>query len=320
MLCIGRGGRAEWRPECRRREAAMTELSDLFPGFASHWIDAAAGRIFARSGGSGPPLVLLHGFPETHVMWHKVAPALAAHFTLVAMDLRGYGWSSAPRSHGGELYAKRAMGEDVVAVMEALGHVRFHCAGHDRGARVAYRLALDHPGRIDRLALLDIVPTFEMWKLVRTAGLAPHWTFLALPEPQPEAEIGKNPDAYFDNLLGLWTGSKDLRGFDARAVGQYRAAWGDPTHIHAMCEDYRAGATFDVAADEADMAARKTIASPVHIVCGAGFLTGPEKPLAIWRRTFAPNATGATLPCGHFVAEEDAPGTQAELLQFFRAV
>ena len=297
----------------------MTDLNDLFPGFASHWIDTPAGRIFARSGGAGPPLLLLHGFPETHVMWHKVAPGLAAHFSVVAMDLRGYGWSSAPRSQGGALYSKRAMGEDVVAVMEQLGHVRFHLAGHDRGGRVAYRLALDHPGRIDRLCLLDIMPTFEMWKLVRSAGLAPHWPFLALPEPQPETEIGKNPDAYFDLLLGLWSGGNGLRGFDARAVGQYRAAWGDPTHIHAMCEDYRAGATLDVAADDADMAAGKTIANPMHVVCGATFLTGAEPPLAVWHRTFAPQATGTTLSCGHFVAEEDPQATLAEMLTFFRA-
>lgn len=295
----------------------MTELSDLFPGFASHWIDTEAGKIFARSGGSGPPLLLLHGFPQTHVMWHKLAPALAAKYSVVAMDLRGYGWSSAPRSHQGALYSKRAMGEDVVAVMEALGHVRFAVAAHDRGGRVAYRLALDHPGRIAKLALLDIMPTFEMWKFIRLAGAAPHWPFLALPEPQPENEIAKNPDAYFEKLLGGWAAKPDLRSFDARAVGQYRAAWGDPLHIHAMCEDYRAGATIDVAADEADMAAKKTIAAPTHVICGSTFLTGKETPLAVWQRTFAPHATGLTLPCGHFVAEEDPDAALASMLAFF---
>ena len=294
----------------------MTDLIDLFPGFASHWIDTDAGKIFARSGGSGPPLLLLHGFPQTHVMWHKVAAGLAEKFSVVAMDLRGYGWSAAPRSHNGALYSKREMGEDVVAVMEELGHVRFHLAGHDRGGRVAYRLALDHPGRIDRLCLLDIMPTFEMWKFIRAAGAAPHWPFLALPELQPETEISKNPDAYFESLLGQWASNPQLRGFDARAVGQYRAAWGDPVRIHAMCEDYRAGATLDVAADEADMAARRIISSPTHVICGSTFLTGKEPPLAVWKRTFAPHATGATLSCGHFVAEEDAPATLAELLNF----
>lgn len=295
----------------------MTDLSDLFPGFASHWIDTEAGKIFARSGGSGPPLLLLHGFPQTHVMWHKLAPALAAKYSVVAMDLRGYGWSSAPGSHQGALYSKRAMGEDVVTVMEALGHVRFAVAAHDRGGRVAYRLALDHPGRIAKLALLDIMPTFEMWKFIRLAGAAPHWPFLALPEPQPENEIAKNPDAYFEKLLGGWAAKPDLRSFDARAVGQYRAAWGDPLHIHAMCEDYRAGATLDVAADEADMAAGRTIACPVHVIVGSTFLTGKESPLAVWQRTFAPHASGLTLPCGHFVAEEDPEATQASLLGFF---
>ena len=295
----------------------MTDLTDLFPGFASHWIDTDAGKIFARSGGAGPPLLLLHGFPETHVMWHKVAAGLAAKYSVVAMDLRGYGWSAAPRSHNGSLYSKREMGEDVVAVMEALGHVRFHLAGHDRGGRVAYRLALDHPGRIDRLCLLDIMPTFEMWKFIKAAGAAPHWPFLALPEPQPETEISKNPNAYFEKLLGQWASNPTLQGFDARAVAQYRAAWGDPTRIHAMCEDYRAGATLDVAADEADMAARKTILSPVHVICGATFLSGKEPPLAVWRRSFAPQASGVTLTCGHFVAEEDPAATLASMLTFF---
>ena len=142
----------------------MPDLADLFPGFASHTASTDAGRIFARVGGSGPPLVLLHGFPETGAMWHRIAPALAETFTLVIPDLRGYGWSSAPASHGGSAYTKRVMGADIVALMEDLGHASFRFAGHDRGARVAYRLALDQPGRIERLALLDIVPTVAVWR------------------------------------------------------------------------------------------------------------------------------------------------------------
>ena len=180
----------------------MTDLADLFPGFESHWIDTSIGRIFARSAGQGTPVVLLHGFPQSHVMWHLVAPALAEKHFVVAMDLRGYGWSSAPRSEGGALYTKRAMYDDVIDVMESLGHVRFHVAGHDRGARVAYRLALDHPGRVDRLALLDILPTVEVWKNIR-AGTSPgaHWDFLSRPAPEPENTIAKDPDAYFEQLL-----------------------------------------------------------------------------------------------------------------------
>src|SRR5215212_12125007 len=158
-------------------EVPMTD--DLFPGFSAHWIDTEAGRIFARVGGNGPPVVLLHGFPQTHVCWHRVAPALAATHRVVCMDLRGYGWSSAPRGDPAhETYSKRAMGRDVIAVMEALGHVRFALAGHDRGGRVAYRLALDEPGRIERLALLDIFPTVVQWER-KAAGLtkAAHWDF-----------------------------------------------------------------------------------------------------------------------------------------------
>ena len=295
----------------------MSAPSELFPGFASHWIDTRAGRIFARSHGSGPPLLLLHGFPQTHVMWHRVAPALAEKFTVVLMDLRGYGWSDAPRSSGGAAYSKRVMGEDVVTVMEALGHVRFRLAGHDRGGRVAYRLALDHPGRIERLALLDIMPTSEQWRVIESdPAVAPHWPWLARPEPQPESEIARGPDAYFEGLLSKWSAAKSLRAFDARAVGQYRAAWGDPTRIHAFCEDYRAGATLDRAADEADLAAEKTLAMPVKIICGTDYLTQAEAPLQVWRRTFAPDAVGATLACGHFVAEEAGEAALAELLNF----
>ena len=142
----------------------MADLADLYPGFASHWIDTAAGRVFARSGGEGPPLLLLHGYPQTNVMWHRVAPALAEHFSLIIPDLPGYGWSDAPRSDAAHApYTKRAMAAAMIEVMEALGHVRFRLAGHDRGGRVAYRLALDHPGRLERLAVLDIVPTWAMW-------------------------------------------------------------------------------------------------------------------------------------------------------------
>ena len=298
---------------------SAADVTDLFPGFASHWIDTEAGRIFARSAGSGPPLVLLHGFPESHVMWHRVAPALAARFTTVVMDLRGYGWSSAPASEGGALYAKREMGKDVVTVMEALGHVRFRLAGHDRGARVGYRLALDHPGRVERLALLDVLPTTQVWANIR-AGLTPaaHWGFQAGPAPGPETEIARGPDAYFEGLMTKWTRDQSLACFDARAVAQYRAAWGDRSRIHAMCEDYRAGATLDVAADDADLAAGRKIDCPVLVMTGDFYLTrgASETPDAVWRRTFAPQATGLKLDSGHFHAEENAPAT-IDALQAF---
>ncbi|MBS7702259.1 alpha/beta fold hydrolase [Chelatococcus asaccharovorans] len=285
----------------------MADLADLFPGFQSHWIDVEMGRIFARSGGSGPPLMLLHGFPQTHVCWHRVAPRLAEHFTVVAMDLRGYGWSTAPDSDPAHAaYSKRAMGEDVVAVMSALGHARFALMGHDRGARVGYRLALDDPGRLTALALLDIVPTMVQWqRIARDASVAPHWRFLAEPAPRPETEILKNPQRYFDGLLAAWSGSGDLSAFDPRALAHYRAASNEPNRIHAFCEDYRAGAGADREQDEADLDAGKTIACPSFLVCGESYLSGGAGPaLTAWHRTFAPDMTGTAVEAGHFVAEE----------------
>src|SRR5829696_2861831 len=234
---------------CRRGGPEPERMTDdLFPGFASHWIDGEAGRVFARSGGSGPPLVLLHGFPETHASFHRIAPALARTHTVVCPDLRGYGWSSAPKGDPvHETYSKRAMGRDVIRVMEKLGHVRFALAGHDRGARVAYRLALDEPGRVERLALLDIVPTFANWQRIREGQAdAPHWDYLARPFPQPETEIGRDPLAYFDGLLAKWSKDGTLEAFDPRALAAYRQSCNEPSRIHAFCEDYRAGATVDL--------------------------------------------------------------------------
>lgn len=294
---------------------------DLFPGFASHWIDTDAGRIFARSGGSGPPLVLLHGFPQTHAMWHRIAPALARTHAVICPDLRGYGWSSAPGSSGGARYTKREMGRDVVAVAEALGHVRFALAGHDRGGRVAYRLALDEPGRVERLALLDILPTFSVWERI-AAGIQPaaHWDVLARPEPETETEIGRDPLPYFEGLLASWSGPKSLAPFDPRALESYRRSCNEPSRIHAFCEDYRAGKTLDVAADRADLDAGRRIACPTYLIWSARYLKrgGAEMPLDTWRRSFAPAIEGVEVDCGHFVAEEKADETLAALERFFR--
>lgn len=298
----------------------MDRDPDFFPGFASHWIDTRAGRIFARSGGEGPPLVLLHGFPQSLVMWRDVAPVLAKSFHVVVMDLRGYGWSSVPTSRGGEAYTKRAMGADVVEVMEKLGHVRFHLAGHDRGARVGYRLALDQPGRIEKLALLDILPTVQVWKNIK-AGVTPaaHWAFLSEPEPQPEEAIrAQGADIYFESLLTKWSKSGSLSAFGAEALQAYRNAWGDTSRIHAFCEDYRAGAVQDLAFDEADLAAGRTIAAPVHVLWGDFYLTASAgSPLDVWHKTFAPKATGQAIDSGHFLAEENAEATAHALVEFF---
>src|SRR5215472_15242175 len=202
----------------------MPDLADLYPGFASHWIDTSAGKIFARAGGSGPPLMLLHGYAQSNVMWHKVADELAKHFALVIPDLPGYGWSAvADAGPDHAPYTKRSMAVAMIDVMEALGHARFNLAGHDRGGRVSYRLALDHPGRLERLAVLDIVPTWAMWHRMdaRLANRAWHWMFLALPAPFPETMIGKEARYFFDTRAAAGTKIKNLSAFDPSALAHY---------------------------------------------------------------------------------------------------
>ena len=296
----------------------MSDLADLFPGFASHWIDTSVGRMFARAGGSGPPLLCLHGYPQTHVMWHRVAPALARHFTLVLPDLPGYGWSAVPDAKADHApYTKRAMADVMIEIMEGLGHARFRLAGHDRGGRVAYRLALDHPGRLISLATLDIVPTWSMWHTfdAKLAMRAWHWTFLAQPAPLPELLLGKAANEYFDLLTAKWlAGKKDA--FDARALAHYRASFTDPLRIHASCEDYRAGQSTDVAYDEADRKTGNKIACPMLALWGAGGLPRDLDLLAVWRE-WATNVQGAAIDCGHFLCEEAPDATAKALIEFF---
>jgi haloacetate dehalogenase len=298
----------------------MSDLADLFPGFASHWIDTEIGRIFARSHGEGPPVVLIHGFPQTHVMWHAIAPALARTHKVVCLDLRGYGWSSAPEGDGGrELYTKRAMARDVIAVMEELGHIRFAVVGHDRGARVGYRLALDHPGRVERLALLDILPTLSMWEEMdaKRAMKVYHWTLLAQPAPIPEKMIGADPLAYIDHTLASWTAVKNLSAFSPRALAHYRAYFNNPDRIHANCEDYRAGATSDLAHDRTSRDAGQHILCPTLVLWGdSGIPSENGGPLEAWRNTFAPRAEGKLIKGGHFIAEENMAETLAALAGF----
>ncbi len=293
----------------------MTDLADLFPGFESHWIGTEAGKTFVRAAGQGEPVVLLHGFPQTLVQWHKIAAELAQTHRVVLPDLRGYGWSTAPRAEGNETYSKRSMGRDIVQVMEELGHVRFSVIGHDRGGRVAYRLALDHPGRVAKLALLDILPTSVMWERIEekvTPGNE-HWLFMSQPAPKPEDEILKDPIAWQNAKLAGWSKAKDLSPFDGRALAHYHAFFNDPARIHAVCEDYRAGGASDRAADEADRAAGRTIECPVLLLWGeAGSLTAAGSPLDAWR-VFAPHATGKGLDSGHFVAEENPNAVLAAL-------
>ncbi len=298
----------------------MTPLPDLFPGFRSERIRTRGAEIFLRVGGEGEPLVLLHGYPQTHVMWHRVAPALARRFMLAIPDLRGYGASSAPASDAAHLtYSKRAMAEDVIDMMAALGHHSFMIAGHDRGGRVAYRLALDHGERVRRLALLDIVPTYTMWKRL-TPDLAMkifHWMFLAQPAPLPEEMIMANPQRWLENKLRLWSGAGTLAAFADDALAHYRDFFAKPDYIHATCEDYRAGASCDLRADEADMAAGRRIACPTLVLWGSSGI--PEKsggPLAIWK-DWCLDVRGGTISAGHFLPEENPEATQEALIAFF---
>jgi haloacetate dehalogenase len=219
-------------------------MTDLFPGFRSARIEGDGATIHCRIGGEGPPLVLLHGFPQSHHTWHRVASDFARHFTVVAADLRGYGESSVPETdETHEAYSKRAMARDVVAVMASLGHERFAVLGHDRGARVTYRLALDHPERVSRVGIIEVVPTAEMWRAfdAEMAMGAYHWTFLAQPHPLPEHMIAADPVAWIDWTLASWTRAKSLAAFDPAALDAYRGAFSQPDRIRALCEDYRAG-------------------------------------------------------------------------------
>jgi len=290
-----------------------------FDGFDAEEHALGEATIFARRGGSGPPLLLLHGYPQSHLMWARVAEALAGRFTIVAPDLRGYGRSSAPPSHKGERYSKRVMAKDVVALMAALGHERFAVAGHDRGGRVAYRLALDHPDKVTKIAVLDIAPTWEMWAGMDAARAMSiyHWMFLAQPEPLPETLISAASQFYIDAKLASWTGDQSLKCFDAQALDAYRAAFRDPARVHATCEDYRAGATIDRALDEADRAAGRRIAAPLLALWGTkGIPAKGDNPLDVWRR-WAIHASGAGIESGHFLPEEAPEATAKALAEFF---
>src|SRR5918911_4504407 len=245
--------------------------------------------IFVRSSGSGPPILLLHGFPQTHLMWRGVAPLLARTFTVVCADLRGYGRSSCPASAPDHApYAKRAMARDMVVVMAQLGFPRFAVAGHDRGGRVAYRLALDHPRRVARLAVLDILPTGTVWERAdaRFALAYWPWSLLAQPAPFPERLLGAAPEAVIDEALAGWGSPSTIFGPEVRAA--YVEALRDPVHVHAICEEYRAAATLDRAHDDADRQRGRRMACPLLALwSGHGPLSHwyaeAGGPLALWR-------------------------------------
>jgi haloacetate dehalogenase len=288
----------------------------MFDGFTAERVRTSGPAIHLVRGGHGPPVLLLHGYPETHVMWHEVAPRLAGEFTVVAPDLRGYGDSDRPEPDPGHAaYSKRAMARDQVEVMHALGFDRFAVVGHDRGARVAYRLALDHPGRVTRLAVLDIVPTADTWLRMdhARARASFHWLLLCQPPGLPERLIGADPDYFLRHLLGRWSG--DVSRLSAAAVAEYLRCFRDPAVIRATCEDYRAGATVDLALDTADRGVRR-IECPVLVLWGdrrgAGLGLDARE---IWRQ-WASDVRGHSVPGGHFLAEESPEETYAALRGF----
>lgn len=296
-------------------------MNDPFEAFEERRITGDGVEIYARIGGAGPPLALLHGFPQSHMMWGKIAPALAQTFTVVAMDLRGYGRSQRPENTPDNApYSKRAMARDVVAVMARLGFERFNLAGHDRGGRVAYRLALDHPDRVSRLAILDIITTYDMWAGMNHAMAMKtyHWPFLAQPAPLPERLIAAQWEFYLETKLSTWNGAGDLAAFAPEALADYKRFFRDPEVIHAMCNDYRAGETYDVEADRRSLEAGEKIACPTLVLWGERGIPAEDNdnPLALWRR-WCVDVAGHGVDSGHFIAEEAPAATLAALEGFF---
>jgi haloacetate dehalogenase len=292
----------------------------MLDGFSERRIATGEAELFVRIGGSGPPLVCLHGYPQSHLTWRKVAPLLAERYTVILPDLRGYGASEIVASDAAHAaYSKRVMARDIVALMRTLGHERFFLAGHDRGARVAYRLTLDAPERVAAVAVLDIIPTLENWEAMdyhRAYG-AYHWPFLAQPEPLPERLIGSDPAWYCRQQIGAWLEVQTAADDDVMTA--YCDAFSRPGAVHAACEDYRAGYTCDVDHDRADRDAGRRIDAPLLALWGAGKdgMRSAHFP-AVWER-WASDFSGMALPCGHFLMEELPEQTAAALGGFFDA-
>ena len=315
-----------------------------FANFTRFEVDTGDARIAGLQGGSGPGLLLLHGHPQTHMIWHRLAERLAEHFTVILTDLRGYGASSKPRAQtaanprdqgallsahkGGEapppavahdLYSKRAMAADQVAVMQHLGFDKFLVCAHDRGARVAHRMALDYPDQVERLMLLDIAPTLEMYENTDRAFATAyfHWFFLIQPEPLPETLLAAAPVVYLERVMGNRHGG--LEKFAPEALAAYKQAFADPATIHAICEDYRASATIDLERDRDDVERGHKVACPLRILWGEyGVIEQCFEPLEAWRRV-ARDVSGRALACGHYIPEEAPDALYDEILSFFEA-
>jgi len=279
-------------------------------------IKTSGAEINLVHGGSGSPLLLLHGYPQTHVMWHEVAPRLAHNFHVICPDLRGYGDSSKPPSTPDHYpYSKRAMGQDMVEVMASLGYSEFLVAGHDRGARVTHRMALDYPERVKKACVMDIAPTHHMFKTAdqHFATGYYHWFFLIQPGGLPEHMISADPVYYLNEKIKRWSGHNSV--FADEAVAEYLRCFRKPETIHASCEDYRAAASIDLKHDEEDM--NKKIQCPLLVLWGAkGFVNRTYDVLGVWHDR-AEQIEGRALDCGHFLAEEAPAAVCDELLRFF---
>lgn len=290
-------------------------LCAMFPNFEERRIDVGDAEIYLRMGGDGPPLLLLHGFPQTHVAWHEVAPRLAEVYTVVVPDLRGYGESTGPADPEAADYTHRAMAEDMVAVMETLGFDAYRVVGHDRGARIGYRFALDHPESVQKLALLDIVPTLETAERMdyRSARARYHWLFLAQPHPIPETLLAHEPAFYVDHLVESWSANAD--DLDREAVAAYRRSFARERVIRACCEDYRAGLSLDLDHDRASREAGERIECPLLVLWGGARGGDGVDLVDVWEE-WSTDVRGGPLPCGHFLMEEAPEETLDELEPF----
>lgn len=291
----------------------------MMEGFTRTEIKTSGARIVTVHGGKGPPLLLMHGNPFTHLSWHKFAPRLAEEFTVVATDLRGYGDSEKPpggEDHSG--YSFRAMAQDQVEVMAALGFKKFTAAGHDRGARVLHRMALDHPDVVERAAILDIIPQHNLYTHMTRewAKASYHWLFMIQPEPLPERLMSADPDFFITTKLSK--SKAGLSFFGKEALEEYKRCFRNPATVHAMCEDYRATYGVDFDMDKVDFAAGRKITCPVLILWGAtGAVGRNHKPAEVWK-DYATDIRGAkALPCGHYLSEEAPEETYQALREFF---
>ncbi|HEV8395618.1 MAG TPA: alpha/beta hydrolase [Vicinamibacterales bacterium] len=296
-----------------RQAPVAGQASAMFPGFTAQKIRTSGATIHTLRGGSGPPLLLVHGYPQTHVEWHKITPRLAEQFTVVMTDLRGYGDSSKPADGDNHVnYSKRAMALDQVEVMRALGFDRFAVVGHDRGGRVTWRLAVEHPDVVTKAVILDIVPSPYSRVTRQFASEYFHWFFLIQPAPFPETLIGNSAEYYLRSRFQRQGAAADV--FTPQAVAEYLRCFSDPATIHATCEDYRAGATIDL--DHASEDGTRKVVCPLLVLWGERGTVGRLEPVMdLWREK-AVNVTGKSLPAGHFLPEEVPEETLSALLGF----